>query len=130
MKRVICQRTKRMSEPLELTGIAASAGYAEGPWFDLDRPFSRYVAKDSPRAEAEALREALAAASLRLDRLISNLSGEAREILEFQFAMIEDEALTAPALLSISEGLTADAAWRAALDAEIAGYVNSNEEYF
>ena len=119
-----------MSEPLELTGIPASAGYAEGPWFDLDRPSSRYAAKDSPRAEAEALREALAAATLRLGRLIADLSGEAREVLEFQFAMIEDEALTAPALLSIGEGVTADAAWRAALDAEIAGYVNSQEEYF
>ena len=41
-----------MSGPLELKGISASAGYAEGPIFDLDRPLAGYVppkARRKPR---------------------------------------------------------------------------------
>ena len=119
-----------MPGPLELKGIAASPGYAAGPVFDLDRPLGAYVAKGSAAAEKAALEDAIAAASASLADLIAAAEGEAGEILEFQLAMIEDDALTGPAFAAIEKGLPADAAWTSALDAEINGYETSDEEYF
>ena len=119
-----------MSAPLELKGIPASAGYAEGPVFDLDRPLAVYAPKGSPEAEKAALTKAIAAASERLAGLIASAPGDAGEILEFQLAMIEDDTLTEPAFAGIAQGLAADAAWTKTLDAEIAGYETSEEDYF
>ena len=119
-----------MPGPLELQGISASQGYAEGPVFDLDRPLAAYAAKGSPEAEKAALSAAIATASGNLAELIAAAEGEAGDILEFQLAMIEDDALTAPAFAAIAQGLLADVAWTSALGAEIAGYENSDEDYF
>ena len=62
--------------------------------------------------------------------LIETADGEAAGILEFQIAMLEDDALTGPAFAAIAAGQPADAAWRQALDAEIAGYETSDQDYF
>jgi phosphoenolpyruvate-protein phosphotransferase (PTS system enzyme I) len=115
---------------LVLKGISASPGYASGPLFDLDRPLGAYSPKGSEGAEIVALERAIAFASRQLADLVATTEGEAGEIIEFQLAMIEDDALTAPAFARISKGLTADAAWKTALDAEIAGYERSDEDYF
>ncbi len=119
-----------MPGPHELKGISASQGYAEGPVFDLDRPLAAYTAKGSPEAEKAALSAAVATASESLAELIAAAEGEAGDILEFQLAMIEDDALTGPAFAAIAEGSGADAAWKTALDAELTGYETSHEEYF
>ena len=50
--------------------------------------------------------------------------------MEFQVAMLEDDALAEGAYDAISAGIAADHAWRAALDAEIAGYRSAEDEYF
>ena len=52
------------------------------------------------------------------------------DILEFQVAMLEDDALADAAYGVISEGIAADHAWRLALDVEIAGYRAAEDEYF
>ena len=44
--------------------------------------------------------------------------------------MLEDDALSAPALMAIDAGTTADEAWTNALDGEIAGYEASDDDYF
>ena len=44
--------------------------------------------------------------------------------------LLEDEALAAPVVAAIGEGVAADEAWRSALDLEIEGYVSSDDEYF
>lgn len=119
-----------MQEPLRLTGVAASGGYAAGPLFHADRAIASYAAKGSPQAEAEALRRAVAAASRALDELIAASAGEAAAILEFQLAMLEDDALVDPALEAIQAGATAYEAWGAELDGEIAGYETTDDEYF
>ncbi|MER9212752.1 phosphoenolpyruvate--protein phosphotransferase [Mesorhizobium sp. M0663] len=119
-----------MPEPLRLQGISASAGYAEGPLFDLDQAAVRYVRKASAADEKAALETAISIAAGRLAALIETSDGEASEILEFQLAMLEDDALTGPAFSHIAESTAADRAWRQALDAEIAGYETSDEDYF
>ncbi len=119
-----------MPGPLELKGIPASAGYAEGPVFDLDSPLARYAVKGSPEAERAALDEAMETASERLAGMMAVAPGEAAEILEFQLAMLEDDALTGPAYAAIAAGQAADAAWTKTLDGEILGYEASDQDYF
>jgi phosphotransferase system enzyme I (PtsI) len=119
-----------MSEPLRLKGISASAGYAEGPLFDLDRAAARYVPSATVAQEKVALEAAIVTATVRLVALMETSDGDAADILEFQIAMLEDDALTGPAFAAIASGHSADSAWRQALDAEIAGYETSDQDYF
>ncbi|MEO5759015.1 MAG: phosphoenolpyruvate-utilizing N-terminal domain-containing protein, partial [Mesorhizobium sp.] len=119
-----------MPEPLKLQGISASAGYAEGPLFDLDRIAASYVGKGSADDEKAALETAIAIATGRLTALFETADGDAADILEFQIAMLGDEALSGPAFAAIASGQPADAAWRQALDAEIADYETSDQDYF
>ncbi|UVK39142.1 phosphoenolpyruvate--protein phosphotransferase [Mesorhizobium sp. AR10] len=119
-----------MPEPLRLQGISASAGYAEGPLFDLDRVAAQYASKVTAADEKAALETAIGIATGRLATLIATSEGDAADILEFQVAMLEDDALTGPAFAAIAAGQPADAAWRQALDAEIAGYETSDQDYF
>ena len=119
-----------MPEPLRLKGISASAGYAEGPLFNLDPVAACYAGKASAADEKAALVTALGIATSRLVTLIEASDGDAADILEFQIAMLEDDALTGPAFAAIDSGQPADAAWRQALDAEIVGYETSDQDYF
>jgi phosphotransferase system enzyme I (PtsI) len=119
-----------MPDPLRLQGISASAGYAEGPLFNLDRGPARYTGKATAGEEKVALDAAIASATDRLATLIETADDEAAGILEFQLAMLEDEALTGPAFAAIPSGMPADMAWRQVLDAEIAGYETSDQDYF
>ncbi|CCV09754.1 phosphoenolpyruvate--protein phosphotransferase [Mesorhizobium sp. STM 4661] len=119
-----------MPEPLRLTGISASAGYAEGPLFNLEPVAARYASKATAAEEKAALEAAIGVAAGRLAGLMEIADGEAAGILEFQVAMLEDDALTGPAFVAITAGQPADAAWRQALDAEIAGYETSDQDYF
>ena len=57
-------------------------------------------------------------------------AGDVADILEFQVAMLEDDALADPAYEVISAGIAADHAWRMALDVEIEGYRDAEDEYF
>ncbi|TIP32411.1 MAG: phosphoenolpyruvate--protein phosphotransferase, partial [Mesorhizobium sp.] len=80
--------------------------------------------------EQAALVSAIGKAVGRLAVLVETADGEAAGILEFHIAMLEDDALSGPALAAIGAGQPADAAWRAALDSEIAGYEASDQDYF
>jgi phosphotransferase system enzyme I (PtsI) len=51
-------------------------------------------------------------------------------MLGFQVAMLEDDALAEAAFESITQGESADKAWRKALDAEIETYRAADDEYF
>ncbi|MDP3898373.1 MAG: phosphoenolpyruvate-utilizing N-terminal domain-containing protein, partial [Mesorhizobium sp.] len=104
------------------TGIAASPGYAEGPLHRIDAQAGSYARKESADAEAKALADAIAAAIARVAGLIEASSGDSAEILEFQLAMLEDDALSGPALAEVAAGATAWDAWSAVLDRETAGY--------
>src|SRR5262245_28078801 len=81
-------------------------------------------------AEAEALRQAIAKANAEVARIASGLTGEAKEMMAFQSALLDDPALSEGAFAAIARGDPADLAWGQALDHEIAGYKASEEEYF
>jgi phosphotransferase system enzyme I (PtsI) len=116
--------------PIHLSGIAASPGYAEGPLHPLESARPAYAPKGDAEAERMALVEAVAEASARIAVLIEQAIDESAAMLEFQLAMLDDEALAAPSLAAIADGAPADTAWTRALDAEIAGYESSEDEYF
>ena len=83
-----------------------------------------------PAQEAAALKAAIEGATAEIAELIATVQGEAADILEFQVAMLEDDALAEGAYDAIAAGIAADHAWRSALDAEIAGYRAAEDEYF
>ena len=90
--------------------------------FSIDGRQAKYEAKGSPEAERAALEQAIAASADALAALAAEASGDAADMLEFQLAMLSDEALAAPAFDAIADGEPADAAWRQVLDTEISGY--------
>jgi phosphotransferase system enzyme I (PtsI) len=125
----VSARPKAVTE-IHLTGRAASPGLAIGPVTVLTAAVeSRRVAGD-PAQEAAALKAAIEAATADLARLVEAEQGDAADILEFQVAMLDDDALAEGAFDAIAAGTAADHAWRSALDAEIAGYRSAEDEYF
>jgi phosphotransferase system enzyme I (PtsI) len=90
----------------------------------------RRVASRDAAVEGSALRIAFAAAAAQLNELRSRISGSGADILDFQLALIEDDALREPAFTRIAAGATADEAWRTVLDAEIADYTSTADEHF
>ena len=115
---------------IHLTGRPASPGLAIGPVTVLAAPAERRTAAGDPAQETAALKAAIARASAELSALAEALVGEAVELLEFQVAMLGDDALAEGAYDAISAGIAADHAWRSALDAEIAGYRSAEDDYF
>jgi phosphotransferase system enzyme I (PtsI) len=115
---------------IHLTGRAASPGLAIGPVTVLTVAVERRGTTGDPAQEAAALKAAIEGATAELAELIEAEQDEAADILEFQVAMLEDDALAEGAFDAISAGTPADQAWRAVLDAEIAGYRSAEDEYF
>lgn len=115
---------------VHLTGRPASPGLAIGPVTLLTAAVADRAAVGDPTQEAPALQAAIKAAAADIAGLIATVQGEAVDILEFQVAMLEDDALAEGAYDAISAGIAADHAWRSALDAEISGYRDATDEYF
>jgi phosphotransferase system enzyme I (PtsI) len=115
---------------IRLIGRAASPGLAIGPVTMLTAAVARRTASDDPAQEAAALRAAIEGARAEIAEQIKTLRGDVADILEFQVAMLEDDALAVEAYEVISVGITADHAWRLALDEEIKGYRAAEDEYF
>lgn len=111
-------------------GIGASDGLFMGPLRRLGSMPSERQATGDAESEARALQEAIATSVAGLADLMGRVDGEAQDILGFQVAMLEDDALSAPALSAIAAGEPAHEAWSAALDSEIAGYEASDDDYF
>lgn len=114
----------------ELVGRAASPGLAAGPVVVVDKVVAGTRTAGDPDAEAANLAAALDAASAQIAGLMETVEPDAAEMLEFQLAMLEDEELTAPARAAIAGGASAAAAFAGALDAAIADYRASDDEYF
>jgi phosphoenolpyruvate-protein phosphotransferase (PTS system enzyme I) len=115
---------------IHLTGRPASPGLAIGPVTVLTAAVASRTAIGDPAHEAATLQAAIEGATAEIAELIDTVQGEAADILEFQVAMLEDEALAEGAYDAISAGVAADHAWRSALDAEITGYCSAEDEYF
>ena len=102
---------------IHLTGRAASPGLAIGPVTLLTSGTTRRMRVGEPAQEAAALQAAIEAATAAIAGLIETVEGEVADILAFQVALLEDDALAEAAYDAISTGIAADQAWRAALDA-------------
>lgn len=112
-------------------GSVASPGLALGP-LRLYATADTIAAapQGSPVEERRALVAAVAAAQARLSELVAVSDPMAGDILSVQIALLEDPELTAPALAAIAGGASARAAWRAAMNEQIAGYRESDNAYF
>jgi phosphotransferase system enzyme I (PtsI) len=112
-------------------GRSASPGLAAGRIVPLAAVAGRRVATGVPDLEAASLRAAMAAAAAELAALAASATAnDAAEILGFQLALLDDDALAEAAFAAIVANVPADAAWRMALDAEIAGYLTAGDEHF
>ena len=101
----------RMAE-LRVTGRVASGGFAAGPVAVFSTGGGAVRGAGEPVAEAQALRDAIAAALEQLWDLAANAGSDGADILAFQIAMLEDETLSETAFAAIGAGVTADRAWR------------------
>jgi phosphotransferase system enzyme I (PtsI) len=110
-------------------GRTASIGFAHGPLVRVDQAANAERVAGTLVDEALALRSAIDGASRQIAELAAIAGGEAAQILEFQVALLEDEDFIAAIFASIGEGKPADAAWRSALDAQIADYNSTPDEY-
>ncbi|WP_026304188.1 putative PEP-binding protein [Kaistia granuli] len=119
-----------MAERL-LVGVAASPGLVSGR---LWRPESEAASQADPAAstgdDEAALHGAIASAGQALAALLGELDGDEAEVVGMQIAFLEDDELARPAFEAIAAGQPAGAAWAAAMDAEIAAYQASDDEYF
>jgi phosphoenolpyruvate-protein phosphotransferase (PTS system enzyme I) len=81
--------------------------------------------------EHQALADALEASRLDLTVLAGKVKdNDAEAILSFQIALLEDENLAAPAFALIADGESANRAWVAVIDPEIATYEKADDPYF
>ena len=98
-----------------------------GPFVRID-----FASADERRPgfdEAGALRAALAHAAQELSALAARTDEQAADLLEFQLALIDDDAVIGPALGRASDGFAADVVWRRAMDELIAEYGANPSEY-
>jgi phosphoenolpyruvate-protein phosphotransferase (PTS system enzyme I) len=115
---------------IRLQGTGASDGLFMGPVRRLASASASRRRAGGPEAERQVLIEAISLSTGDLTALMERVEGEAQDMLAFQLAMLEDEALSAPALASIESGAAAHTAWSDAMNAEIAGYEASDDDYF
>ncbi|HUE46430.1 MAG TPA: phosphoenolpyruvate-utilizing N-terminal domain-containing protein, partial [Aestuariivirgaceae bacterium] len=120
-----------MSRTVELKGTAASRGIATGPLVAIAQGAERHR---TPRGDAPAerrdLQKAVEQAVADLLRLAGALEEDAAAVLEFQIAMLQDEELANPVLEAVATGEPAQSAWRKRMDAMMAEYAASEDEYF
>ncbi len=111
-------------------GTGASDGLFMGPLRRLSSTLGSRRRVGGAEAESLALEHAISLSIAELTELMKRVDGEAQDMLAFQLAMLEDDALSAPALASIESGAAAHSAWSDAMNAEIAGYEASGDDYF
>src|SRR3984957_424697 len=89
---------------IHLTGRAASPGLAIGPVTVLTAAVTRRTATGDPAQETAALKAAIEGATAELSELITTVQGEVADILAFQVAILEDDALSEEAYDAIFAG--------------------------
>jgi phosphoenolpyruvate-protein phosphotransferase (PTS system enzyme I) len=119
-----------MPSPLRLSGTIASRGFAEGPLQPLAAAMPLIRTSGSPTLEAQALRAAKTRAVAELKELAAATQGPGADMLEFQVAMLDDDALTESTFASIASGVSAGTAWTATLGEQIEIYKAAEDEYF
>ncbi len=116
--------------PIVLEGISASRGIAIGRLALCRGRRALGRVAGSPAEEHAALQAAIAQATAQLEALAARADRLARDILEFQTALLEDDDLTQPIFARIAAGEPADQAWSAGLEREIAEYAEGDDATF
>jgi phosphotransferase system enzyme I (PtsI) len=119
-----------MPPTVEIRGRPGAPGLAAGPLFRLGERQAVRAPTGDPQTEARDLEAAVTAAIADLSDLIATVEAEAADMLAFQIAMLEDEALVTPARERIAAGADALAAWMAAVAGQIDDYAAAEDEYF
>jgi phosphotransferase system enzyme I (PtsI) len=119
-----------MRQAVELKGRPASDGIFAGPVFFLECATTERRSVGDAAAETQAFDRAVTGAIAGLSQLVETAEGDGADMLSFQIAMLEDDALLAPARALMAQGQPADEAWRKTVDAEIMGYEMSDDDYF
>jgi len=119
-----------LARPRVLAGRPAAPGFAAGPLVRFAERTAGRRAVGSPADERAALEAAFSRARADLAALVAAGEGEAADILEFQLALVEDDALTGPALATAAAGEPAGRAWEAAIGALVADYESTEDDYF
>ncbi|MBN3786846.1 phosphoenolpyruvate--protein phosphotransferase [Burkholderia sp. Ac-20353] len=118
---------------LVLKGRPASVGFAAGPQTRLaadDVTSAHRVPSADTAVELAALRAAIETATGQLQALVERADAQGAEIIGFQIALADDEELCEPIFAAIRQGVSADEAWRGAMDDEIETYEASRNDYF
>jgi phosphoenolpyruvate-protein phosphotransferase (PTS system enzyme I) len=118
-----------MKQTVERLGRPAAPGIAAGPLVFLDQPVARRRSTGDPARERHDLGAAIHAAIAAIRDLAEAVDGDGAAILDFQIAMLEDEALAAPANERIAAGTDAATAWNETVAAQIADY-QAGDDYF
>jgi phosphoenolpyruvate-protein phosphotransferase (PTS system enzyme I) len=129
-QRRVVLRTAELMPERSFHGRPAAPGLSAGSVFVLEASTGQRESSGDPTLEAGALQNAVAAALAELAALSDEISGDGADMLAFQIAMLEDDELMTRARVAIAGSASAQDAWRAVLDAEIAGYAEAEEEYF
>src|SRR5688500_7208900 len=93
----ISTRIRPMRQAVELKGRPASDGIFAGPVFFLEGIATERRPAGAATAETKTFDEAIAAAIAGLAALVETAQGEGADMLSFQIAMLEDDALLEPA---------------------------------
>ena len=108
------------------SGESASPGHAMGPFVRLG--FANAGQRRPGHDEAGTLSAALESAARDLSALSARIGADA-ECLEFQLALIDDEALIGRAFERLADGVAADVAWRRAMEDLISEYGANPSDY-
>ena len=119
-----------MPQTVEWIGRAAAPGVAAGPIHPANPAARRRAPSGDAGRERSDLEAAITAAIGSIRTLAARERGEAADILEFQAAMLEDEALHEPALEQIAAGVDAATAWSEAVSIQVTAYQSSGDDYF
>jgi phosphotransferase system enzyme I (PtsI) len=120
-----------MPQPVERVGRPASPGIFAGPIIQLRGPDVPADGVDCDAlAEGAALRDALEVATAELRTLHDSAPADAKGIVEFQLAMLEDPTLLEPVMERIMTGRSAANAWQGVLAVQIADYEAADDDYF
>ena len=121
-----------VAESLAITvvGQCASDGLFAGPCHSLSQLTASREHTGNPAAEAADLQNAIAKAIAETTALMAASDTDAADILGFQLALLEDDALVAPCWHAIANHASAHGAWAATLDAHIRDYQASDDAYF
>src|ERR1700738_1657498 len=112
-------------------GRSAAPGIALGPLMRLAPAKPTACHHRSVAEEHQALVDALAASQQALGALTREAGdADAKAILSFQIALLQDDNLAAPAFTLIAGGEVANRAWSAAIDPEIASFDAADDPYF